>query len=490
MSSGLRFHFPGFLEAEPGAPPARKPEPQPKPAQAWEADLEELSSDEGSDEGGGAAVAAEPGPAFGQQEHPLRREAEVAGAASPAEAAGSRRTAGATPALLSLPDAVLALVFRQLHFRDVAALLAVSHTTRQLAASEAVWETVYERHRTELLRLPCGEAAPSPGAAAAAPVAGAQRLSYSSARSRAGQLRALEAELSGLGGALPGPADGAEAGPHEHGAASRSLALARSMAAASAVGVAFHGLRQAHDQVRAVLSAHWTDPDNVSVDNIRRLMMKLTRYSWSLAYECMVAGFVHCGDCVAAGLAMHLRAAAPGGAGRAVAPSAAPACACATCSSWASLSLPGALALWEALLAAWTAYRRWLVGVLSFCPALNDLVSAERAAEYMARGERLDTPTLFERGKAAFRSQVMVRFELRPALQTALALLYAARREDAQAGGTLIDAWRLLLELNVPDDMTESEARHTQEAFLEAYGMTTSSFRDINRGKLNIPAPR
>lgn len=57
MSSGLRFHFPGFLEAEPGAPPARKPEPQPKPAQAWEADLEELSSDEGSDEGGGAAVA-------------------------------------------------------------------------------------------------------------------------------------------------------------------------------------------------------------------------------------------------------------------------------------------------------------------------------------------------------------------------------------------------------------------------------------------------
>lgn len=43
-------------------------------------------------------------------------------------------------------------------------------------------------------------------------------------------------------------------------------------------------------------------------------------------------------------------------------------------------------------------------------PCLMLEVAAERAAEYMLRGNRADTPTLVDRGKAAFRSQVILHF--------------------------------------------------------------------------------
>jgi hypothetical protein len=59
--------------------------------------------------------------------------------------------------LLSLPDAVLALIFGQLHWRDVCSLHATSHATRQLACSEVRAPACYrqptasypsQKHRT------------------------------------------------------------------------------------------------------------------------------------------------------------------------------------------------------------------------------------------------------------------------------------------------------------------------------------------------------
>ena len=61
--------------------------------------------------------------------------------------------------------------------------------------------------------------------------------------------------------------------------------------------------------------------------------------------------------------------------------------------------------IWQALLTAWQDYRTWMTKLCSLCNRLVECISAERAAEMMSRG-RADTPTLFDMGKAAFRSQV------------------------------------------------------------------------------------
>lgn len=61
--------------------------------------------------------------------------------------------------------------------------------------------------------------------------------------------------------------------------------------------------------------------------------------------------------------------------------------------------------LWQAVLQLWQDYRTWLTRVCSLCTRLAECISAERAAEMMIRG-KADTPTLFDMGKAAFRSQV------------------------------------------------------------------------------------
>ena len=61
--------------------------------------------------------------------------------------------------------------------------------------------------------------------------------------------------------------------------------------------------------------------------------------------------------------------------------------------------------LWAGVLEAWGRYRQWLAKAVSLCGLLAECVSAERGAEMLARG-RLDSPTLFDAGKGAFRSQV------------------------------------------------------------------------------------
>ena len=62
--------------------------------------------------------------------------------------------------------------------------------------------------------------------------------------------------------------------------------------------------------------------------------------------------------------------------------------------------------LWSLVLAEWRQYQAWLGSVLGVAGPLADCISAERAAEFMARGLEA-TPTLAQTGAAAFRSQVI-----------------------------------------------------------------------------------
>ncbi len=108
--------------------------------------------------------------------------------------------------------------------------------------------------------------------------------------------------------------------------------------------------------------------------------------SWSKTYETLSNAFVYVSDCTALDLKTdHV--------------------------NHVSHRLPKATAegksqsLWQAVLQLWQDYRTWLTRVCSLCTRLTECISAERAAEMMIRG-KADTPTLFDMGKAAFRSQV------------------------------------------------------------------------------------
>lgn len=120
--------------------------------------------------------------------------------------------------------------------------------------------------------------------------------------------------------------------------------------------------------------------------------------SWSKTYETLSNAFVYVGDCTALDLKTdHVNPV-----------------------SHVNHGLPKATAegksqsLWQALLQLWQDYRTWLTRVCSLCTRLMECISAERAAEMMSRG-KADTPTLFDMGKAAFRSQVRLPDALPPA---------------------------------------------------------------------------
>ncbi len=108
--------------------------------------------------------------------------------------------------------------------------------------------------------------------------------------------------------------------------------------------------------------------------------------SWSKTYETLSNAFVYVSDCTALDLKTDYV-------------------------NHVNHSLPKAAAegksqsLWQAVLQLWQDYRTWLTRVCSLCTRLMECISAERAAEMMIRG-KADTPTLFDMGKAAFRSQV------------------------------------------------------------------------------------
>ena len=105
--------------------------------------------------------------------------------------------------------------------------------------------------------------------------------------------------------------------------------------------------------------------------------------SWSKAYETISNAFVYSSDCTALDLKTDY-----------------------ICSLPQDRS-PTAEAnnIWQSVLQVWQEYRTWVTRVCSLCTRLVECISAERAAEMMSRG-KADTPTLFDMGKAAFRSQV------------------------------------------------------------------------------------
>lgn len=102
--------------------------------------------------------------------------------------------------------------------------------------------------------------------------------------------------------------------------------------------------------------------------------------SWSKTYETLSNAFLYASDCTALDLKTDYISGVP-------------------CNSLQ------AACIWQSVLTAWQDYRTWMTKVCSLCNRLVECISAERAAEMMSRG-KADTPTLFDVGKAAFRSQV------------------------------------------------------------------------------------
>ncbi|KAL0021398.1 hypothetical protein WJX77_012562 [Trebouxia sp. C0004] len=170
--------------------------------------------------------------------------------------------------------------------------------------------------------------------------------------------------------------------------------------------------RHTHHHVRSKLHSLWLMGEVDDNLLLQRTLLKLTRLSWSKTYETLSNAFVY--------------AAAEG----------------------------KSQSLWQAVLQLWQDYRTWLTRVCSLCTRLMECISAERAAEMMSRG-KADTPTLFDMGKAAFRSQVVLAFGLRSALQSSWQGLGSSAKSNTQCVGDahiLLNVTHLLQELDVSDD--------------------------------------
>ncbi|KAK9811252.1 hypothetical protein WJX72_000646 [[Myrmecia] bisecta] len=237
--------------------------------------------------------------------------------------------------------------------------------------------------------------------------------------------------------------------------------VAKGMQQAGVVGRLFLGLWQAHDRVRLALCTLWEEGQLADAATVRRLIIKLTRFKWSLTYEAMNCAFVQCADCVA----LELKALLPGN---------------------TELSTRQDYELWSRLLAAWGRYRKWMAQVVSMCGLLVECVSAERGAEMLARG-RLDSPTLFDAAKGAFRSQVLVAYGLRRPLQAALLRGRRAHGQPQSVAGLMCDIRKCLQELDVADDNTQVEAQHTREKLRRCFGLEGSVMDLQLRGPLRVP---
>ncbi len=105
--------------------------------------------------------------------------------------------------------------------------------------------------------------------------------------------------------------------------------------------------------------------------------------SWSKTYETLSNAFVYVSDCIAMDVKTDF----------------------VNCDLLSATAEAKPQSLWQTVLQCWQNYRVWLTRVCSLCTRLVECISAERAAEMMSRG-KADTPTLFDMGKAVFRSQV------------------------------------------------------------------------------------
>ncbi|DBA73155.1 TPA: hypothetical protein ACH3X2_010090 [Trebouxia sp. C0005] len=209
--------------------------------------------------------------------------------------------------------------------------------------------------------------------------------------------------------------------------------------------------RHTHHHVRSKLHSLWLMGEVDDNLLLQRTLLKLTRLSWSKTYETLSNAFVYVSDCTALDLKTdHVNHALP-----------------------KATAEGKSQSLWQAVLQLWQDYRTWLTRVCSLCTRLTECISAERAAEMMSRG-KADTPTLFGMGKAAFRSQVILAFGLRSALQCNWQELRSSAKSNTQCVGdahVLLDVTHLLQELDVSDDGTKPSGYHTQERMREVFGL-------------------
>ncbi|KAA6413618.1 MAG: hypothetical protein FRX49_13726 [Trebouxia sp. A1-2] len=227
--------------------------------------------------------------------------------------------------------------------------------------------------------------------------------------------------------------------------------MAQSIAQKSSLKGCSSTFRHTHHHVRSKLHSLWLMGEVDDNLLLQRTLLKLTRLSWSKTYETLSNAFVYVSDCTALDLKTdHVNHALP-----------------------KATAEGKSQSLWQAVLQLWQDYRTWLTRVCSLCTRLTECISAERAAEMMSRG-KADTPTLFGMGKAAFRSQVILAFGLRSALQCNWQELRSSAKSNTQCVGdahVLLDVTHLLQELDVSDDGTKPSGYHTQERMREVFGL-------------------
>ncbi|KAL3157644.1 hypothetical protein ABBQ32_012089 [Trebouxia sp. C0010 RCD-2024] len=216
----------------------------------------------------------------------------------------------------------------------------------------------------------------------------------------------------------------------------------------STLKVCSSSFRHTNHHVRREVHMLWLQGEVKDTFLLQRTLLKLTRLSWSKTYETLSNAFVYASDCTALDLKTDHLQGVP----------------------W---DISQAACIWQSVLTAWQEYRTWLTKVCSLCNRLVECISAERAAELMSRG-KADTPTLFDMGKAAFRSQVILAYGLRSALQASWEALQSSARRNCQSvddAHVLLDTTRLLQELDVADDGTKPAGYHTQERMREVFGL-------------------
>ncbi|KAK9836525.1 hypothetical protein WJX74_002244 [Apatococcus lobatus] len=295
--------------------------------------------------------------------------------------------------------------------------------------------------------------------------------------------------------------------------------LAKHVVLAEREGSRFNFLRAAHDQMRILLCKSWDQAPQASAlsANLRQLLKKLTKFSWSVTYDAICCSLEHRADCVA----LNVR------------------------TSLAFMDANrGGMGVWREVLQSWNTYRAWALRIVGACGLLAEYVSAEQAAEQMARGLPA-TPSLFGAARLAFRSQVLLAYGIRRPLQWALRQAQIAHqlrhrssfhtahqppqagcvpsshaKQDAgmsapspeenaysgfqsqQAGATsncipgetargtietFLEVRKLLEELDIADDSTRPKLCHTHGKFRQCFGLEPRPGQLQVKGPLRVP---
>ncbi|KAK9867409.1 hypothetical protein WJX84_011135 [Apatococcus fuscideae] len=281
--------------------------------------------------------------------------------------------------------------------------------------------------------------------------------------------------------------------------------LAKHTALAEREGPRFNFLRAAHDQMRILLCKTWDLPPQAQAlsTNLRQLLKKLTKFSWSVTYDAICCALEHRADIVA----LDVRA-----------------------SQALQNASRGGMDPWREVLQRWKTYRAWALRIVGACGLLAECVSAEQAAEQMARGLPA-TPSLFGAARLAFRSQVLLAYGLRRPLQHSLRQAQLAhqsqqisqrsswqgslgvngasaasanhrgdhhKQSDSLPGlpegetawtlmETFLEVRKLLEELHVADDITRAKVCHTHAKYRQCFGLEPRPGQLQIKGPLRVP---